>query len=119
MENSSFISKLEKIIHPHIRRKMFRFEKKNKQEKFIFFEIPLLIESKLSKKFDIIFFIKAKKKSDLKDLSQRRNKIIFDVLNKRQLVDSKKIKFCDHVIVNEKNLSILKKNLLDIFDKYE
>jgi hypothetical protein len=26
----------------------------------------------------------------------------------------KKIKFCDHVVVNEKNLNILKKNLLAI-----
>ena len=33
--------------------------------------------------------------------------------------DEKKIKFCDHVVVNEKNLSILKKNLFDIINKYE
>ena len=28
--------------------------------------------------------------------------------------DKKKIKFCDYVVVNEKNLNILKKNLLAI-----
>ena len=33
--------------------------------------------------------------------------------------DSKKIKFCDHIVVNEKTLSVLKKNLLVIIDKYE
>ena len=33
--------------------------------------------------------------------------------------DVKKIKFCDHVVVNEKNLNILKKNLLVIINKYE
>ena len=32
--------------------------------------------------------------------------------------DNKKIKFCDYVVVNEKNLNILKKNLLDIIIKY-
>jgi hypothetical protein len=33
--------------------------------------------------------------------------------------DIKKIKYCDYVVVNEKNLNILKKNLLAIIDKYE
>ena len=33
--------------------------------------------------------------------------------------DKKKIKYCDHIIVNEKNLKILKKNLLNIISKYE
>ena len=35
------------------------------------------------------------------------------------MIDKKKIKFCDYVVVNEKNLNILKKNLLAIIDKYE
>ena len=33
--------------------------------------------------------------------------------------DMKKLKFCDYVVVNEKNLNILKKNLLVIIRKYE
>ena len=33
--------------------------------------------------------------------------------------DNKKIKFCDYVVVNEKNLLTLKKNLLSIISKYE
>ena len=32
--------------------------------------------------------------------------------------DVNKIKYCDHVIVNEKNLNILKKNLYAILKKY-
>ena len=35
-----------------------------KKKKILFYEIPLLIESKLMKYFDIIIFIKAKKKLD-------------------------------------------------------
>tara|TARA_B100001057_G_scaffold93765_1_gene90127 strand:+ start:839 stop:940 length:102 start_codon:yes stop_codon:yes gene_type:complete len=31
----------------------------------------------------------------------------------------KKIRFCDHVVVNEKNLNILKRKLLVIINKYE
>ena len=33
--------------------------------------------------------------------------------------DNKKAKFCDYVVVNEKNLKILKKNLSTIMSKYE
>ena len=36
LENSSFIIKLEKIIHPHVRRKMFRFEKKISKKSLFF-----------------------------------------------------------------------------------
>ena len=33
--------------------------------------------------------------------------------------NTKKSEFCDHVVVNEKNLDILKKNLLAIIAKHE
>ena len=88
-------------------------------KKFVFFEIPLLIESKLMKKFDIIFFIKAKK-----SLRKRRfklkggNKKLFEILDKRQLSANKKIKFCDHIIINNKNLNVLKKSLSVIIKNY-
>ena len=45
--------------------------------------------------------------------------MLFNLLNNKQMNDRKKIKFCDHVVVNEKNLNILKKNLLAIIDNYE
>jgi dephospho-CoA kinase len=40
------------------------------------------------------------------------------MLNKNQLSDKKKINFADHVVVNEKNLKFLKKNLLGIINSY-
>ena len=114
------IQKLERIVHPIVRKEMYKFIKKNKQKKFIFLEVPLLIESKLMKLFDIIFFIKAKKRIRLQRfLSKGGKKEIFDILNKKQLGDNVKMKYSDHVIVNEKKFSVLKKNLLDIFKKYE
>ena len=39
-------------------------------------------------------------------------------MNNKQLSDEQKIKFCDHVVVNEKNLNILKKDLLGIIKLY-
>ena len=114
------IQKLEKIIHPLVRKEMKKFIKKNRLKKFIFFEIPLLIESNLIKNFDVIFFIKAKKNIRLKRFKQKGgNQKLFHVLNNKQLKDKIKMKYSDHTVVNEKNLNILKKNLLDILEKYE
>ena len=64
LKNKNNIRKLEKIIHPLVRKEMRKFSKINKNKKILFYEIPLLIENKLMKYFDIIIFIKAKKKLD-------------------------------------------------------
>ena len=118
--NSAELKKLEKIIHPLVRKKMKKFPAKNKNKKLLFYEIPLLIESKLMKYFDKIIFIKSKKQLRLKRFkSKNGDKKLFNLLNNKQMRDNKKIKFCDHVIVNEKNLKILKKDLSTIISKYE
>ena len=98
---------------------MKNFIKINNNKPFCFFEIPLLIESKLMKYFDVIILIKANKnirskRFQLKGGSEK----LFKILNNKQLNDSKKMKYCDHVVVNEKNINVLKKNLLDIFKLY-
>jgi len=67
--NKKKIKKLEKIIHPQVRTNMKKFTNKNKEKKLLFYEIPLLIESKLMKYFNIIIFVKAKKKLRLKNHS--------------------------------------------------
>ena len=118
-KNSVSLKKLEKIIHPRVRKEMKKFAKKNKNKKVLFYEIPLLIESKLMKYFDVIFFIKAKKSIRLKRFKLKGGEErLFDILNKKQLSDMKKVKYCDHVVVNEKKISILKNKLLDIFALY-
>ena len=120
LKNKNNISKLERLVHPLVRKKMKKFTSNNKNKKLLFYEIPLLIESKLMKNFNLVVFIKAKKQLRLKRfLSKSGDKKLFNLLNNKQMNDIKKIKFCDHVIVNEKNLNILKMNLLAIISKYE
>ena len=109
LRNNKNIGKLERIIHPLVRKQMKAFSLKNKNQNIVFYEIPLLIESKLMEHFDVIIFIKAKNGDEK----------LFNILNKKQMEDKKKSKFCDHVVVNEKNLNILKKNLLAIMRIYE
>ena len=120
INNKALIKDVEKIIHPLVRRKIKIFIKKNKKKKFIFFEVPLLIESRLMKDYDVIILVNSKKKIRLKRYLKRgRDKKIFNLLDKRQLSPSKKIKFCDYVINNNKNLKKLKKTIKSIKTKYE
>ena len=119
-DNKVIIKKLERIIHPLVRKKMNKFTLQNKNKKILFYEIPLLVENKLMKHFNVIFFIKAKKKTRLKRFRlKRKDNKLFNLLNNKQMDDYKKSKFCDHVVVNEKNLKILKKNLSSIIKYYE
>jgi dephospho-CoA kinase len=72
------------------------------------------------KYFDVIIFIKANKHIRLKRFKANGGNLkTFNLLNNRQIVDSKKAKFSDFVVVNEKNLYILKKKLSIIMNKYE
>jgi dephospho-CoA kinase len=119
LEDKRNIKILEKIVHPIVRRKLKNFTTKHMKRRILFYEIPLLIESKLMKYFDVIIFIKAKKKLRLKRFkSKKGSKELFNIFNNKQMKDKKKIKFCDHVVVNEKKLNILKKKLSDIMNQY-
>ena len=120
LENKGNIKKLENIIHPLVRKKMRMFTAENRRKKLLFYEIPLLIESKLMKYFNMIIFIKAKKKLRLnRFLLKGGDMKLFNLLDNKQMAIAKKIKFCDYLVVNENNLDILKNSLSDIIEKYE
>ena len=51
---------------------MRKFTSLNKNKKILFYEIPLLIESKLMKFFDVLIFIKSKKELRLKRFKLKR-----------------------------------------------
>ena len=98
---------------------MKKFSFLHNKKKLIFFEIPLLIESKLMNYFDVIIFIKSKKKLRLRRFKANGGDIkLFNLLNGKQFSDQIKAKFSDHTVVNEKNLNILKKKLLGIVKLY-
>jgi len=119
-KNIRNLKKLEEIVHPIVRSKMREFTSKYKKRKILFYEIPLLIESKLMKFFNVIIFIKSKKELRLRRFKTKNgDQKLFNLLNNKQMSDHKKIKFCNYVVVNEKNLKILKKNLSTIMSNYE
>ena len=117
-KNEKLLKDLEKIIHPIVRKQIRNFLKSNKKKKFVIFEIPLLIESKLMKNYDKIILVNSRRDLRLKRYLKRgNNKKIFNLLNKRQLSPVKKIKFCDYVINNNGSLKLLKKNIKNIMIK--
>jgi len=110
--NKKSLKDLEKIIHPFVRRELRNFSRKNKRKNFLFFEIPLLIESRLAKNYDKIIFVNSKKALRIKRYLKRgKSRKIFNLLDKRQLPPAKKIKFCNYVINNNSSLKNLKKNV--------
>ena len=88
-----------------------------KKSKIGLFEIPLLIENKLMKYFDVIIFVNAQRNKRLK--RYKGNNEIFTTLDKRQIISSKKIKFSDHVINNNKGIIELKSKVADLINRYE
>ena len=116
--DKKYLKELEKIIHPLVRKQIIKFIKKNRGKKFLIFEIPLLIESKLMKNYDKIILVNSRRDLRLKRYLKRgNNRKIFNLLNKRQLSPVKKIKFCDYVINNNGSLKLLKKNIKNIMIK--
>ena len=114
------IKKLELIIHPLVRKKMKALIRLKKNRKIIIFDIPLLIESKLMKYFNVIVFVGAKRKVRLKRyLYKGGSREIFTILDKRQITPGKKIKISDHVIYNNSSIKILKNKIKIFMKKYE
>ena len=73
VDNAKNLKKITKIVHPEVRKRLRIFLKKNKKEKAVILDIPLLLENKLNQKGDIIIFIQSKKKEVAKRLKKRNN----------------------------------------------
>ena len=120
MTNKNNLRKLESLIHPLVRNQMKKFIKLKRKNKMLFMEIPLLIESKLMKYFDDIYFVNATTSNRLnRHLKRGGSKKVFKILNRRQLTTKLKLKYCDYVINNNGSLTILKKNVKNIIKNYE
>ena len=117
LENKDNIKKVEKLFHPLVRKRMRYFARKNKKKNYIFFEIPLLVESKLLKFFDLTIFISSPRKLRLKRyLRKGGTKSLFKLLDKRQANPSIKKRKCDFIVVNNSTKKVLKRNLLNIIN---
>ena len=94
---------------------MIAFSKKKQNKNIIIFEIPLLIESKLMKFFDAVILVIAPKKLRIKRyLKNGGDRSMFNLLDKNQIPQRKKLNYCDYLIVNNSSKKVLKKRITDI-----
>ena len=73
LANKNNLNKIVKIVHTEVRKKMNLFLRKNKNEKIVILDIPLLLENKINKKKDILVFVQSKKLKIAKKLKKRKN----------------------------------------------
>ena len=103
LSNKSNLKKIVSVVHKVIREKMKLFIKKNKKQRVVVLDIPLLLENKINSKKDILIFIDSKKSDIEKSLKKRKsfNRKLLKQFKKIQLpLDYKKKK--SHFIIKNK-----------------
>ena len=117
--NKINIKKINKIVHPEVKKSMKNFVRKYKKKKAIVLDIPLLLEEKIYNKKDVLIFIKADKKEVYKRLKKRKNfnEKIYKELKKLQLPLHFKKKNSIFSIKNDFKPFTVKKNIKLIKEK--
>ena len=112
-EDKKNLAKISSIVHPIVRKRMKVFLTKNKKNKMVVLDIPLLIENKLNKKDDVLLFVKSKKKEVLKRLKKRANfdVKVFKSLKENQIILLKKRKLANYIVDNNFTKIIMKKKV--------
>ena len=117
LANKNNLNKIVKIVHTEVRKKMNLFLRKNKNEKIVILDIPLLLENKINKKKDILIFVQSKKSEIVKRLKKRKNfnqKLLKKFKSIQYSINYKKKK-SDYIIKNnftKKSVSDVIRNIL-------
>jgi len=117
IKNPSKLYKLNKIIHPEVKKNLLDFIRKNKKKKLIVLDIPLLLETNFKYFADIVVFVDTADKMLFKFRKKRKINIkLINVLKKYHFKKERKKAFSDFVIKNS-NLSFLKSQTKIILNK--
>tara|TARA_Y100000590_G_scaffold79926_1_gene88730 strand:+ start:3827 stop:4405 length:579 start_codon:yes stop_codon:yes gene_type:complete len=119
LANKKNIKKIGKVIHPEVRQRLRKFEKKHKKEKLVVLDIPLFLENKMNRKNDVLIFVSAEKKKIKRSLKMRSNfnpKIV-EKLKKLQLPLEFKKKKSNFVIKNNFQNKSAKNSVKNILKK--
>ena len=109
------LRRLERIIHPFVKKNKKNFLNKNKKKKIIVMEIPLIFEKKSKKNYDYIILMTVNKKIQKQRVMKRKNMTpqLFEKILFNQIPDKKKK--ADFIIDNNgpkaKTSKILRKTL--------
>lgn len=108
-DRSDLKKRLEEIIHPAVKEKIFEFFEANKSEKFVFVSIPLLFECGMRDLFEKALLIYTEDSIREKRLIAR-NHYSLVYAHKRmssQMPQNEKKELCDYVIYNNGTLEEL------------
>ena len=121
LTNKSNLKKIIKIVHDEIRKKMKLFIKKNKNEKIVVLDIPLLLENKINNKSDILVFVESRKEDIEKRIKKRVNfnRRLFNKFKKIQYSKSYKKRKSDFIIKNDFTKKSVKRGIRNILDKIQ
>ena len=112
-EDKKNLKRISSVVHPLVRKKLKTFLNKNKKNKIIVLDIPLLIENKLYNKKDILIFVKSNQNKVINRLRKRKNynkKILLN-LKKNQANLLKKRKLANYIVDNNFSPNIMKKKI--------
>ncbi len=106
---------IEEIIHPLLIKSREEFIKKNKKDKLLIFDIPLLYETKAYVWLDYVINVFCSKKNQIERLKQREN---FDIkktnyLISKQISVNQKNKKADYVINTDQDLKQVERQVVD------
>jgi len=117
IKNPSKLVKLNKIIHPEVKKNLLDFIRKNKKERLIVLDIPLLLETNFKYFTDIVVFVDTANKILSKFRKKRKiNVKLINVLKKYHFNKEKKKALSDFIIKNT-NLGFLKFQTRNILNK--
>jgi len=118
-EDKKNLKRISSVVHPLVRKKLKSFLNKNKKNKIIVLDIPLLIENKLYNKKDILIFVKSNQNKVINRLRKRKNynKKILSNLRKNQVNMLKKRKLANYIVDNNFSPNIMKKKISSLKNK--
>ena len=119
LANKNNLTKIVKIVHIEVRKKMHIFLKKYQNKKIVILDIPLLLENKINKKKDILVFIQSNQSDILKRLKKRKNfnQALLDKFKTIQLSPVYKKKKSNYIIKNDFTKKSVKDGIKNILGK--
>ena len=113
------LSKITRVVHLEVRKKLTNFLRRNKNKRIVVLDIPLLLENKINKKKDILIFVQSKKSDVIKRLKKRpnfNNNLIKKLKNIQLPLDHKKRK-SNFIIKNDFKKNSVRVNVNKILTK--
>jgi dephospho-CoA kinase len=119
-QNPAQLKKLNQIIHPRVREKMWEFVEKgqnNSSVNLILVDSPLIYETDLHRYLDFIIVVAAPEETCIERVKKRNNLSRVKIMERisQQIPLEEKIKKADFVIYNEKKVTDLTEQVENIY----